>query len=97
MQVTTEVNYLFSHHQSSTQTKTICMNNSKVSTELWNSHFRDSMRSAQMGSNVVPSLRLGVEAYPIYDNLSISEEDKKDPTKLRDAFEHYFKPERNNF
>ena len=29
---------------------------------------------------------LGVEAYPIYDNLSISEEDKKDPTKLLDAF-----------
>ena len=40
---------------------------------------------------------LGVEAYPIYDNLSISEEDKKDPTKLLDAFEHYFKPERYIF
>ena len=40
---------------------------------------------------------LGVEAYPTYDNLPISEEDKKDPTKLLDAFEHYFKPERNIF
>ena len=40
---------------------------------------------------------LGVESYPIYDNLPISEEDKKDPTKLLDAFEHYFKPERNIF
>ena len=38
---------------------------------------------------------LGVEAYPTYDNLFISEEDKKDPTKLLDAFE--FKPERNIF
>ena len=40
---------------------------------------------------------LGVEAYPIYDNLFINEEDKKDPTKLLDAFERYFKPERNIF
>ena len=40
---------------------------------------------------------LGVEAYPVYDNLPISEEDKKDPTKLLDAFECYFKPERNIF
>ena len=40
---------------------------------------------------------LEVKAYPLYDNLSISEEDKKDPTKLLDAFEHYFKPERNIF
>ena len=38
---------------------------------------------------------LGVEVYPIYDNLSISENDKKDPSKLLDAFEHYFKPEWN--
>ena len=36
---------------------------------------------------------LGVEAYPVCDNLSISEDDKKDPSKLLDAFEHYFKPE----
>ena len=28
---------------------------------------------------------LGVEAYPIYNNLSISEDDKKDPNKLLDA------------
>ena len=34
---------------------------------------------------------LGVEVYPIYNNLSISEDDKKDPSKLLDAFEHYFK------
>ena len=40
---------------------------------------------------------LGVEAYPVYDNLPISEEDKKDPTKLLDAFECYFKLERNIF
>ena len=40
---------------------------------------------------------LGVEPYPICDNLSISGEDKKDPTKLLDAFECYFKPERNIF
>ena len=40
---------------------------------------------------------LGVEAYPAYDNLPISEDDKKDPTKLLDAFGHYFKLERNIF
>ena len=40
---------------------------------------------------------LGVEAYPVYDNLPISEKDKKDPTKLLDAFEQYFKPERKIF
>ena len=40
---------------------------------------------------------LGVEAYPKYNNLSISEDDKKDPSKLLDAFECYFKPERNIF
>ena len=40
---------------------------------------------------------LGVEAYPIYDNLSINEDDKKDPSKLLDAFERYFKPEWNVF
>ena len=40
---------------------------------------------------------LGVEAYPVYDNLPISEDDKKDPTKLLDVFECYFKPERNIF
>ena len=38
---------------------------------------------------------LGVESYPVYDNLSISEDDKKDPNKLLDAFECYFKPKRN--
>ena len=36
---------------------------------------------------------LGVEAYPIHNNLSISEDDKKDPSKLLNAFEHYFKHE----
>ena len=36
---------------------------------------------------------LGVEAYPTYDNLSISVDDKKDLSKLLDAFECYFKPE----
>ena len=40
---------------------------------------------------------LGVKAYPVYDNLSINEDDKKDPSKLLDAFERYFKPEWNVF
>ena len=40
---------------------------------------------------------LGVEAYPIYDDISISEDDKKDPSKLLDAFEKYFKPKQNVF
>ena len=38
-----------------------------------------------------------VGCYPVYDNLPISEEDKKDPTKLLDVFEHYFKLKRNIF
>ena len=40
---------------------------------------------------------LGVKAYPVYDNLPISEDGKKDPSKLLDAFEKYFKPKRNMF
>ena len=40
---------------------------------------------------------LGVEAYQVYDNLPISDDNKKDPTKLLDVFECYFKPERNIF
>ena len=40
---------------------------------------------------------LGVEAYPVYYNLPITEDDKKDLTKLLDAFECYFKSERNIF
>ena len=40
---------------------------------------------------------LGVEAYPVYDNFPISEDDKKDPTKLLDVFKCYFKLERNIF
>ena len=56
------------------------------------------MKSAQMGSNAVLSwIGLELRFYPIYDNLSISEDDKKDPSKLLDAFEHYFKPEHNIF
>ena len=40
---------------------------------------------------------LGIEAYPVYDNLPITEDNKKDPTKLLEAFEKYFKPECNIF
>ena len=40
---------------------------------------------------------LGVESYPIYDNLPITEVQKQDPEQLLDAFEKYFKPERNIF
>ena len=40
---------------------------------------------------------LGIEAYPRYNNLSISEDDKKDPNKLLGAFECYLKPEYNIF
>ena len=39
----------------------------------------------------------GVEAYPIYGNLSINEDDKKNLSKLLDTFERYFKPEWNVF
>ena len=37
------------------------------------------------------------EAYPVYDNLSITEAQKQDPKQLLAAFEKYFKPERNIF
>ena len=40
---------------------------------------------------------LGIEAYPDYDNLPITEDDKQDPSKLLEAFEKYFKPECNIF
>ena len=40
---------------------------------------------------------LGIEAYPIYDNLPITDAQKQDPEQLLAAFEKYFKPERNVF
>ena len=40
---------------------------------------------------------LGIEAYPIYDNLPIMDEQKQDPEQLLTAFEKYFKPEHNVF
>ena len=40
---------------------------------------------------------LGIEAYPVYDNLPITEAQKQDPEQLLEAFEKYFKPERNVF
>ena len=39
----------------------------------------------------------GVESYPVYDNLPITEAQKQDPDQLLAAFEKYFKPERNIF
>ena len=40
---------------------------------------------------------LGIEAYPIYDNLPIMDAQKQDPEQLLAAFEKYFKPECNVF
>ena len=40
---------------------------------------------------------MGIEAYPVYDNLPITEAQKQDPEQLLAAFEKYFKPERNIF
>ena len=40
---------------------------------------------------------LGIEAYPIYDNLPIMDAQKEDPEQLLAAFEKYFKPECNVF
>ena len=40
---------------------------------------------------------LGIEAYTVYDNLPITEAQKQDPQQLLEAFEKYFKPERNIF
>ena len=40
---------------------------------------------------------LGIEAYPVYDNLPITEAQKQDPDQLLSAFEKYFKPECNIF
>ena len=40
---------------------------------------------------------LGIEAYPVYDNLPITEAQKQDLEQLLSAFEKYFKPERNIF
>ena len=40
---------------------------------------------------------LVIESYPVYDNLPITEAQKQDPEQLLEAFEKYFKPERNIF
>ena len=40
---------------------------------------------------------LGIEAYPIYDNLPIMDAQKQDPEQLLAVFEKYFKPEHNVF
>ena len=40
---------------------------------------------------------LGIEAYPVYDNLPITDAQKQDPEQLLAAFEKYFKPECNVF
>ena len=40
---------------------------------------------------------LGVESYPVYDNLPITEAQKQNPEQLLEAFEKYFKPERKIF
>ena len=40
---------------------------------------------------------LGIEVYPVYDNLPITEAQKQDLEQLLAAFEKYFKPERNIF
>ena len=40
---------------------------------------------------------LGIEAYPIYDNLPIMDAQKQDPEQLLATFEKYFKPECNVF
>ena len=40
---------------------------------------------------------LVIEAYPIYDNLPITDAQKQDPEQLLAAFEKYFKPECNVF
>ena len=40
---------------------------------------------------------LGIEAYPVYDNLPITDAQKQDPAQVLAAFEGYFKPECNVF
>ena len=40
---------------------------------------------------------LGIESYAVYDNLPIKGAQKQDPEQSLEAFEKYFKPERNIF
>ena len=87
--------YLPSHLPDSTGTRTICTNSSKVSSKF---SFKGQYEKCPNGMKCGSILNwLGVEAYPTCNSLSISEEDKKDPSKLLDALECYFKPERNIF
>ena len=79
MQVTTGVNYLLSHHQSSTGTKTICINNFSFSFKrvvefVFQGQYEKCSNKIKCGSILN---WLGVEAYPIYNNLSISGNDKR--------------------
>ena len=89
--------YLLLHLPNSTGTKTICTefkSFKRVVEFAFQGQYEKCSNSIKCGSILN---WLGVETYPIYDNLSISEDDKKDPSKLLDAFECYFKPERNIF
>ena len=86
-----------SYLQGSIGPRTTCTNN-KSFKRVVEFAFRGQYENCSNGIKCGSILNwLGVEAYPVYDNLPISEEDKKDSTKLLDAFEHYFKLERNIF
>ena len=63
--------------------------------------FKHVVEFAFKGSNNVKCGSIlnwvGIEAYPVYDNPPITEAQKQDPDQLLDAFEKYFKLERNIF
>ena len=81
-----EVNCHHSLHPGSIGTKTICMNNLRISRVVefaFKGQYEKCSDSIKCGSILN---WLGVEAYPVYNNLPISEDYKKDPSKLLDAF-----------
>ena len=97
MQLSTKANCYLSHLPNSTGPK-VMYEQSKSFKRVVEFTFQGQYEKCSNGIKCGSILNwLGVEAYPIYDNLSISEDDKKDLSKLLDAFECYFKPECNTF
>ena len=87
-----------SHLQGLIRPRITCMNNSRTSSELWNSHSEDSMKTVQMALSVVQSCIGWVWKLIQFKTICpVLRMTRRDPTKLLDAFECYFKLERNIF
>ena len=93
-----EVNCHHSLLLGSIGTRIICMNNLKDLKRVVGFAFKGQYEICSDSIKCGSILNwLGVETYAVYNNLPISDDDEKDPSKLLDAFEKYFEPECNVF